>query len=121
VRAQARRPSAGRSGEAQAAGRAPAGAAREGALPAGLADALPGGDSAQRGRQVVRDTAGGLVRVASWDSNGSEGLGMGDALGGTAAAAAGPGDEAAAAPPVKIRRVGAKEIVYSRLQPPAPL
>ena len=68
--------------------------------------------------QVVRDTAGGLVRVASWDSNGSEGLGMGDALGAAAASpaaarAADSGDEAA--PPVKIRRVGAKEILYSRL------
>ncbi len=65
---------------------------------------------------MVRDTTGGIVRVASWDSNGSEGLGMGDALGATAHAAAPPsesGDEAA--PPVKIRRVGAKEIVYSRL------
>lgn len=71
--------------------------------------------------QVVRDTAGGLVRVASWDSNGSEGLGMGDALGAAAAPAAAraceSGDEAA--PPVKIRRVGAKEILYSRLHPGA--
>ncbi|KAK9821713.1 hypothetical protein WJX81_001329 [Elliptochloris bilobata] len=79
-------------------------------------------EPAFRAAQVVRDVAGGLVRVASWDSAGSEGLGMDDALGATArpAAAAGAsdsGDEAALR--VKIRRVGAKEIVYSRLAPQA--
>ena len=82
--------------------------------------------------QVVRDDKGQLQRVASWDSHGSELLPYTADSGGAYAAAttsrqgsANSGDEASVptrslsqdGPAAKIRRVGAKEVVYTRLAP----
>jgi hypothetical protein len=82
--------------------------------------------------QVVRDDKGQLQRVASWDSHGSELLPYAaDSVTASAAAttsrlgSADSGEEASVparspssdAPATKIRRVGAKEVVYTRLAP----
>lgn len=91
--------------------------------------------------QVVRDDKGQLQRVASWDSHGSELLpfaaaaaadsGASTGGGGVAASRMGSadsGDEntipgarqpppAADQPAAKLRRVGTKDVVYTRLAP----
>lgn len=80
----------------------------------------------------MRDDKGQLQRVASWDSHGSELMPyMADSGGASTAAAttrlgsADSGEEASAPahspsddpPATKIRRIGAKEFVYTRLAP----
>ena len=85
-----------------------------------------------RGLQVVRDDKGQLQRVASWDSHGSELMPyMADSGGASTApptsrlGSADPGEVASARahtpsidpPATKIRRIGAKEFVYTRLAP----
>ncbi|BDA40927.1 Methionine gamma-lyase [Coccomyxa sp. Obi] len=85
-----------------------------------------------RAAEVVRDDKGQLQRVASWDSHGSELMPyMADSGCASTAAAttrlgsADSGEEASAPPQslsddlpaTKIRRIGAKEFVYTRLAP----
>lgn len=79
--------------------------------------------------QIVRDGEGQLQRMASWDSHGSELLpyepGAADAAAAGRSGSADSGDDAIipagalpeAMPAHKIRRIGTKEVVYTRVLP----
>jgi hypothetical protein len=77
--------------------------------------------------QIIRDDKGQLQRVASWDSAGSELLPYEpDSARPAARSASAESSEAATipsgapvaeGPAVKVRRIGTKEVVYTRLSP----